>query len=172
MGGGVGAEETADGVGPGNGLGGLMTVLVAGAGRDLSLGEVSFTVRLRVVSLNSGRGRGDCTVSLWHCGGHRGCSRQRTDRDGWVSFGSAFPGVYSGHWPHVHFAVHSGGDDDSLLHSAQLALPGDACAKAGRSTGGMRLAEDGCFSGGWALEIPSVTGDVTRGMVATRTVGV
>ncbi|HWS35127.1 MAG TPA: hypothetical protein VN408_20600 [Actinoplanes sp.] len=147
-----------------------MTVITehrAGTARGVPL-----TVRLRLVSVNSGRPRSDCAVSLWHCGGHRSRSRQTTDRAGWVAFGSAFPGMHAGHWPHVHFAVHTTGDEDTVLHAAQLVLPGDACTWGGCRTDGMTLAEDDCFTGGWALEIPSVTGDASRGLVATRTVGV
>ncbi len=133
---------------------------------------VPLTVKLRVVSGNSGRARADCAVSLWHCGGHRNRSRQVAGADGWVTFGSAFPGMDAGRWPHVHFAVHAGDDDDCLLHAAQLVLPGDACARAFRRArlDGMSIAGDECFTGGWALEIPSVTGDASRGLVATRTV--
>ncbi|GIE27066.1 hypothetical protein Ait01nite_001110 [Actinoplanes italicus] len=135
---------------------------------------VPLTVKLRLVSSNSGRPRTGCTVSLWHCGGHRNRSRQPVDPAGWVAFSSAFPGAHAGHWPHVHFAVHSDGD---LLHAAQLALPQDACAKAyrpdeRRRLDAMTIAGDDCFTDGWALEMPSVTGDASRGMVATRTVGV
>ncbi|MFC4068138.1 hypothetical protein [Actinoplanes subglobosus] len=144
-----------------------------------SLG-VSLTVKLRLVSANSGRPRGGCTVSLWQCGAHGPAGRQVADASGWVSFGSVFPEAQAGHWPHVHFAVHSGGADGDggcVLHTAQLALPGDACAKAycaaqRRRLDGMSIGRDGCFTGGWALEIPSVTGDAARGLVATRTVGV
>ena len=106
-----------------------------------------------------------------------GRGRQTVDPAGWVSFSSAFPDAHEGRWPHVHFAVHSDGDSGGLLHAAQLALPGDACAKAfcaaeRRQLDGMSIGRNGCFTGGWALEIPSVTGDASRGLVATRTVGV
>ncbi|MEV4274970.1 hypothetical protein [Actinoplanes xinjiangensis] len=137
---------------------------------------VPLTVKLRLVSANSGRPRTGCMVSLWHCGGHGTAGRQAADPAGWVSFGSAFPEARAEHWPHVHFAVHSGGDG-GVLHTAQLALPGDACAQAycaaqRRRLDGMSIGRDGCFTGGWTLEIPSVTGDAARGLVATRTVGV
>jgi protocatechuate 3,4-dioxygenase beta subunit len=142
---------------------------------DPALG-VPLTVKLRLVSSNSGRPRTGCTVSLWHCAGHGTRSRQPVDPAGWVAFSGAFPGAHAGHWPHVHFEVHSD-SDSGLLHSAQLALPQDACAKAcrpdeRRRLGTMTIARDDCFTEGWALEIPSVTGDAARGLVATRTVGV
>jgi len=145
--------------------------------RDDMARGVPLTVRLRLVSTNSGRPRAGCAVSLWHCGDHGARGRQTVDPSGWVSFGSAFPAAHAGRWPHVHFAVHTDADSDGLLHAAQLALPGDACAKAfcaaeRRRLDGMSIARDGCFTGGWVLEIPSVTGDAARGLVATRTVGV
>ncbi|WP_433791589.1 hypothetical protein [Actinoplanes sp. CA-252034] len=135
---------------------------------------VALTVKLRLVSANSGRPRTGCTVSLWHCGGHEPVGRQVADPAGWVSFGSAFPEAQAGHWPHVHFEVQSA---DGVLHAAQLALPGDACAQVYRAAqrrrlAGMSLGRDCCLTGEWTLEIPSVTGDAARGLVATRTVGV
>ncbi|WP_328461046.1 hypothetical protein OHA21_31490 [Actinoplanes sp. NBC_00393] len=134
---------------------------------------VPLTVRLRLLSTGSGRPMPGYAVSLWHCapaGGPGARARQVADPDGWVSFPSAFPDAGAGRWPHVHFEVSRAG---VRLHAAQLALPGDACAQAfgRRQLTGQTLGADGCFAEGWALEMPSVTGDAVRGLVATRTVG-
>lgn len=134
---------------------------------------VSLTVRLRLLSAGSGRPMPGYAVSLWHCplpGRHGSPGRQIADPAGWVSFSSAFPDAGTDRWPHLHFEVFSGAGD--RVHAAELALPGDACATAlGRRLTGHTLAADECFAGGWALEMPSVTGDACRGLVATRTVG-
>jgi protocatechuate 3,4-dioxygenase beta subunit len=122
--------------------------------------NVPLTVKLRLVSANSGRPVPGCEVSLWHCD-RESRGRQTSDPAGWVTFPSAFPGEFDGHWPHVHFEVFR---DAGPVHAAQLALPGDE-----RHT--MTLTSDTCFTSGWSLEIPSVTGDEHRGLVATRTVG-
>ncbi|WP_229069197.1 hypothetical protein [Actinoplanes sp. DH11] len=125
--------------------------------------NVPLTVRLRLVSANSGRPMPGYAVSLWHCD-RESRGRQTADPSGWVAFPTAFPGADPGHWPHVHFEVYPG-DAEDPVHAAQLAIPGD-----GRRTG-LSLSTDACFTGGWPLEIPSVTGDPDRGLVATRTVG-
>ncbi|RAK33224.1 hypothetical protein B0I29_112256 [Actinoplanes lutulentus] len=122
--------------------------------------NVPLTVRLRLVSANSGRPVPGYEVNLWHCD-RESRGRQTSDPAGWVAFPSAFPGSSAGHWPHMHFEVLRNSD---TIHAAQLALPGD-------SRHAMSLTGDACFTGGWALEIPSVTGDTHRGLVATRTVG-
>lgn len=125
---------------------------------------VPLTVRLRLVSANSGRPVPGCRVDLWHCD-HASGGRQISDPSGWVAFRSSLPGMSAGHWPHLHFRVYRDGPDAAPVHAAELALPGD-----GRRDAGMRLAADACFADGWPLEIPSVTGDASRGLVATRTV--
>ncbi|MBG0560070.1 hypothetical protein [Actinoplanes aureus] len=132
---------------------------------------VPLTVRLRLLSTGSGRPMPGYAVSLWHCEQPE-VAWQTADPTGWVSFPSSFPDAGAGRWPHVHFEVFSAAGD--RLHTAQLALPGDACATAfgRRHVSGHTLATDSCFTGGWALEIASVTGDAARGLVATRTVGV
>ncbi|MEU4425397.1 hypothetical protein AB0F81_32655 [Actinoplanes sp. NPDC024001] len=137
---------------------------------------VPLTVRLRLLSTASGRPLPGYAVSLWHCeptGAQPCAGRQSADPAGWVTFAGAFPDAGASRWPHLHFEVFAPGTAGPL-HAAQLALPGDACATAfgRRHLSGHTLATDGCFAGGWALEMPSVTGDAARGLVATRTVGV
>ncbi|WP_127542846.1 hypothetical protein [Actinoplanes sp. OR16] len=123
--------------------------------------NVPLTVKLQLVSANSGRPVPGYEVSLWHCD-RESRGRQTSDPTGWVTFPGAFPGEYDGHWPHVHFEVFR--DELGPVHAAQLALPGD-------DGHAMTLSTDACFTSGWQLEIPSITGDATRGLVATRTVG-
>ena len=140
----------------------------------LATRTVPLTVRLRLLSTGSGRPMPGYAVRLWQCEPEDGPggARETADPAGWVSFPGAFPDAGTGRWPHVHFEVFARGG--ARLHAAQLALPGDACAEAvGRHhLSGQTLGDDECFAEGWTLEIPSVTGDARRGLVATRTVGV
>jgi protocatechuate 3,4-dioxygenase beta subunit len=102
---------------------------------------------------------------------------QAADDTGWVTFTSIFPGAYPGGWPHVHFEVYpsvaQAMNSADRLHTGRLALPADACATAYATTGyavsKANLATE-ALAGGRPLEMPTVTGDVRRGFVATRTV--
>lgn len=67
------------------------------------------------------------------------------------------------------------------LHTSQIALPADVCRKvyatAGYSASRTNLANssletDNVFGDGWSREMASVTGDVTKGFVASLTVAV
>ena len=125
--------------------------------------STTLTVRLQMVSANSGRPVHGCAVRLWRCDG-RPCSDQRrpggpvevriSDRGGWTEFDGLLPEVEPGRWPHLHFDV------DGRV--GRLALPGD-CFQAYAS---------GSDRSGEPLLIASVTGDERRGLVATRTMPV
>lgn len=128
------------------------------------------TVKLRLTSANSGRPLAGQGVRLWHCDGDGEVAP--SDDNGWVTFTSVFPGAHDGRWPHLHFEVVG-------RRSAQLALPGDACAKAYATAGYAeskrnlaRSSPADTIRDGSSLEMASVTGDADRGFVATRTVGV
>lgn len=127
------------------------------------------TVKLRLTSANSGRPLAGRDVRLWHCNG--GDEVAPSDENGWATFTGVFPGTQPGRWPHLHFEVVG-------RRSAQLALPGDACAKAYATEGYAesrhnlaRSSPADALCHGASLEMASVTGDVDRGFVATRTVG-
>jgi protocatechuate 3,4-dioxygenase beta subunit len=160
---------------------------------------VPLTLKLRLTSANSGKAIAGQAVYLWHCDRDGDYSLyapaltgqnylrgvQASDEAGWVSFTSIFPGAYAGRWPHVHFEVYpsvataTGGA--GKLHTSQLALPADVCDKVYATAGyaesrknlsRSNLATDNVFAAGRSLEMAAVTGDVTRGFVATRTVGI
>jgi hypothetical protein len=118
----------------------------------------TLTVRLQVVSANSGRPLHGCPVRLWRCDESRPANTEVriSDRHGWTEFDRALPADADGHWPHMHFDIHG--------RVGRLALPG-SCAQA--------YGESGfCADQGEPLMIASVTGDARRGLVATRTLKV
>lgn len=130
--------------------------------------SATLTVRLQMVSANSGRPLHGCAVRLWRCD-ERPCDERASDerawadgtaelrisdRDGWTEFGGVLPATGPGRWPHLHFDIDG--------RAGRLALPGD-CFTAYASS---------ALAAGEALLIPSVTGDERRGLVATRTMAV
>jgi protocatechuate 3,4-dioxygenase beta subunit len=138
--------------------------------RSRVAGRVPLTVKLRLTSASSGRPISGNKVRLWHCDGDGALAG--TDPNGWVTFTSVFPATEAGRWPHLHFEVVG-------RRTAQLALPGDACVRAyaaeayGESKRNLaRSSPADALRDGMSLEMASVTGDVDRGFVATRTVGV
>ena len=153
-----------------------------GTSRGVARG-VPFAIRLRLVSANSGRPLPGYAVYLWHAdrdGAYalhdltdqnylRGV--QVADSAGWVRFTSVFPGLPEGGWPHVRFEVRLGPDLDRPLLAGELTLPVDACTTAYAVPGYERSRANlatGSLTGPMAM--CSVTGDVRRGLVATRTI--
>lgn len=145
---------------------------------------VPLTVRLRLVSAHSGRPVSGRSVYLWHADRDGAYSLhspglagqnylrgvQHTDGNGWVTFSTIFPGTADGRWPHLHFEALDG-------TAGQVALPSDACAKVYAARGyadsathlavATPMAEDG-----GDLAMATVTGDLARGLVATRTISI
>ncbi|MGK5678430.1 hypothetical protein [Actinoplanes sp. URMC 104] len=146
---------------------------------------VPLTVRLRLVSANSGRPLAGHALYLWHADrdgayslhspGLEACTYlrgvQHTDGSGWVTFSTIFPGAHDARWPHLNYEI------PSAEVAGRIALPGDACAKA-YDTGGyedsavhLALARPVTDDGG-ELTMATVTGDLARGLVATRTISI
>jgi hypothetical protein len=154
---------------------------------------VPLTVRLRLVSANSGRPIAGRAVYLWQADREGAYSLyspglagenylrgvQATGADGWARFRSIFPGTCEDRWPHLNFEVYPDLDAATAatgrLHAARLTLPADACAtvyarpdyapsRAAMSRAS--LATDG------PLEMAGVTGCVERGFTAVRTVAI
>ena len=105
----------------------------------------ALTVRLQVVSAGSGRPLHGRSVRLWHCSSP--VEVRISDESGWTEFDGLLPTADPGRWPHLHFEIHG--------HTGRLTLPG---AGEFRRT---EMAEE-------PLMMASVTGDVRRGLVATR----
>jgi protocatechuate 3,4-dioxygenase beta subunit len=131
----------------------------------------TLSVRLQVVSANSGRPLHGCPVRLWRCDNRPCDDAQRSDvvevrisdKCGWTEFDGLLPAAGPGRWPHLHFDIHG--------KAGRLALPGDcSTAYASSSLCGSDLAA--AFGVGEPLLIASVTGDERRGLVATRTLNV
>jgi protocatechuate 3,4-dioxygenase beta subunit len=111
---------------------------------------------------------------------------QIADADGHVRFTSVFPACYPGRWPHVHFEVYADrssiADTSNVIATSQLALPADVCervyAQQGYEASVSTLSEvsldsDIVFADdGAARQLATVTGDVSRGYVATLAVPV
>jgi protocatechuate 3,4-dioxygenase beta subunit len=110
---------------------------------------------------------------------------QETDSDGKVTFTTIFPGCYSGRWPHIHFEAYrslaNATAGTTRAATSQLALPQSTCDQVFASTGyqasvgnlqQISLAQDNVFSDGSASQLPTVSGDVAGGLVATLNVGV
>ncbi|MET3429562.1 protocatechuate 3,4-dioxygenase beta subunit [Actinoplanes tereljensis] len=145
---------------------------------------VSLDIRLRITSANSGRPLPDYAVYLWQCDQDGNYSLydggldqenylrgvQTADSAGWARFTSVFPGAHEGRWPHLHVEIYPSLACRDLLYSGKVALPGDACEKVYATDGYTATLDPAAMS--MPLEMASVTGDVRRGMVATRTLSV
>jgi protocatechuate 3,4-dioxygenase beta subunit len=101
---------------------------------------------------------------------------QETDGRGQVKFTTIFPACYSGRWPHIHFEVYpslaKATNSGNKIATSQMALP-DATCQAVYATSGYQqsrsnissvsLDNDNVFSDGYDLQMPTVTGDPSRG---------
>jgi len=169
------------------------------AGLSGTADGVPLTIVLNLVSASTCSPLAGRAVYLWHCDRlgryslySSGVTNQNylrgtleSDAGGTVTFTSIFPGCYSGRWPHIHFEVYpsvaAAGSVANKTATSQIALPKSACdavyALSGYSASvgnlsRVTLATDNVFSDGSALELATVTGDVTSGMTATLTVAV
>ncbi|MEU8634212.1 intradiol ring-cleavage dioxygenase [Amycolatopsis sp. NPDC048633] len=111
---------------------------------------------------------------------------QLADADGRVRYTSIFPACYDGRWPHIHFEVYpdQAGITDSTkaIATSQVALPQNVCeavyAQPGYEQSAPNLAKvnlssDNVFGDdSGALQLATVTGDVTSGYQVTLNVGV
>ena len=111
---------------------------------------------------------------------------QLADADGRVRYTSVFPACYDGRWPHIHFEVYPDQagitDATQAIATSQVALPQNVCeavyAQPGyeQSTSNLAkvsLSDDNVFGDdSGALQLATVTGDVTSGYTVTLNVGV
>jgi protocatechuate 3,4-dioxygenase beta subunit len=129
-------------------------------------------------------------VYLWHCdqaGQYSLYSQavvnenylrgvQETDASGKVRFTTIFPACYSGRWPHIHFEVYpslaQATSSANKIATSQMALTEEASravyATAGYEQSLSRLSQvtlesDNVFGDGYDLQIPTITGDPTKG---------
>jgi protocatechuate 3,4-dioxygenase beta subunit len=111
---------------------------------------------------------------------------QIADADGRVRYTSIFPACYDGRWPHIHFEVYPDQagitDATKAIATSQVALPQNVCetvyAQPGYEQSAPNLAKvnlssDNVFGDdSGALQLATVTGDVTSGYKVTLNVGV
>ena len=133
-------------------------------------------------------------VYLWHCnrdGQYSLYSQpitgenylrgvQETDDKGQVKFTTILPACYDGRWPHIHFEVYpslaKATNSANKIATSQMALPEDI-VKVAYATAGyeqsvanlskVTLAGDNVFGDGYDLQIPTMTGDPTKGYALT-----
>lgn len=112
---------------------------------------------------------------------------QVADANGELTFQTIIPGCYTGRWPHLHFEVYpdveSATDVANAIATSQVAIPEEILAGifaldeyAGSAE---NLAQIGSISNDnifgdddAALQMPSMTGDVTSGYIGSIAVGV
>src|SRR3954469_9651394 len=111
---------------------------------------------------------------------------QIADAAGRVRYTSVFPACYDGRWPHIHFEVYPNQagitDATQAIATSQVALPQNVCeavyAQAGYEQSVPNLAKvslsaDNVFGDdNGALQLATVTGDVTSGYRGALKVGV
>jgi protocatechuate 3,4-dioxygenase beta subunit len=162
---------------------------------------VPMTLELVIADLaNGGSAFAGVAVYVWHCDREGRYSMysegvenenflrgvQIADSSGKVSFTSIFPACYTGRWPHIHFEVYP--DQDGITDStkaiatSQVALPQDICETVYAEDGyeqsvsnlsQVSLTSDNVFGDdGGALQLGTVSGDVTSGYTVTLNVGV
>jgi len=170
-------------------------------GADVTADGVPMTLELVVTdAANRGAPLPGAAVYVWHCDREGRYSLyspgaedrdylrgvQIADADGRVRFTSIFPACYPGRWPHVHFEVYADrgsiADTSNVIATSQLALPADVCervyAQHGYEASVTTLSEvsldsDLVFADdGAARQLATVTGDVSRGYVASLAVPV
>jgi protocatechuate 3,4-dioxygenase beta subunit len=135
-------------------------------------------------------------VDLWHCdakgeyseyGGtnmqatnytsvHWLRGRQTTDANGLVTFGSIFPGWYSGRAPHIHAHIYSAAGKSLLV--TQIAFPKDVCDTVyttatdykSHGTQDTTNEKDNVFSDGFTNELATLEGSITAGYTLSHTI--
>lgn len=170
------------------------------AGASGTAAGVPLTVTLTLVNTNSScASLAGYAIYLWHCSREglyslyssgvtdqnylRGV--QSTDSNGQVTFTTIFPACYSGRWPHIHFEVYPSTSAATSVANksatSQIALPKATCDAVYATSGyessvtnlsRVTLASDNVFSDGASLELATVSGSVSEGLIASLTVAV
>jgi protocatechuate 3,4-dioxygenase beta subunit len=161
---------------------------------------VLLTIELALVNSNSAcAALAGYAVYVWHCnrsglysmysagvtGENYLRGVQQTDSSGKVTFTSIFPACYSGRWPHIHFEIYPSlslaTSSANKIATSQLALPKTACdevyatsAYSGSASNlaQVSLATDNVFSDGSSTQVPTVSGSVANGYLASLLVGI
>jgi len=169
------------------------------AGLSGTASGVPLTIALTIVSASTCAPLAGRAVYVWHCDAlgryslySAGATNQNylrgvqeADSSGRVQFTSVFPGCYAGRWPHVHFEVYptltAAGSVANRIATSQIALPKDVSDQVYATSGytgsasnlsQISLASDMVFSDGAALELATMSGSVSGGLVALLSVAV
>ncbi|PZQ90362.1 MAG: 3,4-dioxygenase subunit beta [Leifsonia xyli] len=113
---------------------------------------------------------------------------QVADANGQLSFQTIVPGCYQGRWTHIHFEVYpdaaSATDVSNAIATSQLAFPPemltdvyalDAYSGSAENLArvGTQVSDDDIFGeGDWSLQVPTVSGDVSSGYIASLNVAI
>ncbi|PXA71914.1 intradiol ring-cleavage dioxygenase [Cryobacterium arcticum] len=167
-------------------------------GGGLTAEGVPMTFTLTVLDMNNNDAPfADTAVYVWHCDAAGGYSMysdgieeetylrgvQIADSAGQVTFTSIYPACYTGRWPHIHFEVYpdvdSISDAANAISTSQAALPENTSSTVYKLAGyegstanlsQVTLDNDNVFGDdGGALQLATVTGDVTSGYVVNLT---
>ena len=169
------------------------------AGLSGTASGVPLTIALTIVSASTCAPLAGRAVYVWHCDAlgryslySAGATNQNylrgvqeADSSGRVQFTSVFPGCYAGRWPHIHFEVYptltAAGSVANRIATSQIALPKDVSDQVYATSGytgsasnlsQISLASDMVFSDGAALELATMSGSVSGGLVALLSVAV
>jgi protocatechuate 3,4-dioxygenase beta subunit len=157
-------------------------------------GGVPLRVKLRVQSSKDCSPLAGAAVYIWHCSREGAYSMydaaaasenylrgvQVADANGDLEFITAFPGAYSGRWPHIHVEVYPSAakavSGNNTITVTQIALPDATCkavyATKGyeasiRNLAGSSLATDGVFSDdGGVHELATMSGTIASDLTA------
>jgi protocatechuate 3,4-dioxygenase beta subunit len=160
---------------------------------------VPLTLVLTIVSASTCAPLAGRAVYLWHCdrlGRYSLYSSgvtnqnylrgtQEADTSGKVTVTSIYPACYAGRWPHIHFEVYPSLSAATSVANksatSQIAMPKATCDAVYATSGyessvtnlsQVSLATDNVFSDGSSLELATITGSVSGGLVAALTVAV
>jgi protocatechuate 3,4-dioxygenase beta subunit len=160
--------------------------------QDIKAGKsgVNLTANITIKNKNTGCGAlKGAIVDIWHCDADGNYSeygsltsshflrgRQTSDANGLVSFNTIFPGWYNGRAVHIHVHIYNATGKSLLV--TQIAFPAVVCdtvfttatsfyKKGKADTSNER---DGIFSDGYATQLASLSGDITKGMVLTHNI--
>lgn len=160
---------------------------------------VPLTIQLKIqdYSSNCAPATG-IVVYLWHCdkdGLYSGYNQpggntlgqtfmrgiQTSDSNGLVAFQTIYPGWYSGRITHVHFQVFRQSATGTLIATSQFAFPAEVTtavynstlySSRGQNTSVRNFSEDNVFNDTTEYQMPTLSGSVADGYVATMVVNI
>jgi protocatechuate 3,4-dioxygenase beta subunit len=163
-------------------------------------GGVPLRVKLRLQSSKDCSALAGAAVYIWHCSREGAYSMydaaaasenylrgvQVADVDGDLEFLTAFPGAYSGRWPHIHVEVYPSAakaiSGNNTITVTQIALPETTCKAVYASKGyeasrrnlaSSSLATDNEFGDdGGVHELAAMSGTIARDLTAALTITV